>query len=114
MITDDYNEWRECLDSDRCELIASYMELVDAMVRDIQHLKAETIRARYELSQKFDPDHKWITTVDILSNLDMPHYDSMAYQQYVSTYYDGGDSMSFKEYVDSMVRLAKGIDDVTY
>ena len=49
MITDDYNEWRECLDSDRCELIASYMELIDAMVRDIQHLKAETIRARYEL-----------------------------------------------------------------
>ena len=114
MITDDYNEWRECLDSDRCELTASYMELVDAMVLDIQHLKAETIRARYELSQKFDPDHKWITTVDILSNLDMPHYDSMAYQQYVSTYYDGGDPMSFKEYVDSMVRLAQGIDDVTY
>ena len=107
MITDDYNEWRECLDSDRCELIASYMELIDAMVRDIQHLKAETIRARYELS-------KWITTVDILSNLNMPHYDSMAYQQYVSTYYDGGDPLSFKEYVDSMVQLAQGIDDGTY
>ena len=75
---------------------------------------AETIRARYELSQKFDPAHKWITTVDILSNLDMPHYDSMAYQQYVKIYYDGGDPMSFKGYVDSMVRLAQGIDDETY
>ena len=84
------------------------------MVRDIQHLKAETIRARYELSQKLDPDHKWITTVDILSNLDMPHYDSIAYQQYVNIYYDGGDPMSFKGYVDSMVRLAQGIDDETY
>ena len=114
MITDDYNEWRECLDADSCELIASFLELVDAMVRDIQHLKAETIRARYELSRKFDPDHKWITTVDILSNLDLPHYDSMAYQQYVSIYYDGGDPMSFKGYVDSMVRLAQGIDDGTY
>lgn len=114
MITDDYNEWRDCLDSDRCELTASYMELIDAMVRDIQHLKAEAIRARYELSQKFDPEHKWITTVDILSNLDMPHYDSMAYQQYVSLYYDGGDPLSFKEYVDSMVGIAKGIDDGKY
>ena len=114
MITDDYNEWQECLDADCCELIASYMELIDAMVRDIRHLKAETIRARYELSQKFDPEHKWITTVDILSNLDMPHYDSMAYQQYVSLYYDGGDPFSFKEYVDSMVRLAQGIDDGTH
>ena len=38
----------------------------------------------------------------------------MAYQQYVSLYYDGGDPMSFKEYVDSMVRLARGIDDELY
>ena len=114
MITDDYNEWRECPDAENCELIVSFLELVDAMVRDIQHLKAETIRARCELSQKFDPDHKWITTVDILSNLDMPHYDSLAYQQYVSIYYDSGDPLSFKEYVDSMMRLAKGIDDEKY
>lgn len=114
MFTDDYNEWKECLDADTCELATSYLELIDAMVKDIQHLKAETIRARYELSQKFDPEHKWITTVDILSDLDMPHYDSMAYQQYVSLYYDGGDPLSFKEYVDSMVRLARGIDDGQY
>ena len=114
MITGDYNEWRECLDADTCELVTSYLELIDAMVKDMQHLKAETIRARYELSQKFDPEHKWITTVDILSNLDMPHYDSMAYQQYVSLYYDGGDPMTFKGFVDSMVLLAKGIDDEQY
>ena len=114
MITDDYNEWRECLDDDHCELIASYLELIDVMVHDIQHLKAETIRARYELSQKYDPDHKWITTVDILSNLESPHYDSLAYQQYVSLYYDGGDPLSFKGYIDSMVNLAKGVDDGQY
>ena len=78
MFTDDYNEWKECLDADRCDLITSYLDLIDAMVKDIQHLKAETIRARYELSRKYDPEHKWITTVDILSNLDMQHYDSMA------------------------------------
>ena len=114
MITDGYTEWGECLDADTCELITAYLELIDAMVRDMQHLKAETIRARYELSQKIDPDHKWITTVDILSNLDMPHYDSLAYQQYVSLYYDGGDPLSFKSYIDSMVRLAKGIDDDQY
>jgi hypothetical protein len=76
------------------------LELVDALVKDIQHLKAETIRARYELSLKYDPEHKWITAVDILSELTMPHYDSMAYQQYVSLYYDGGDPMSFKGYID--------------
>ena len=50
MITDDYPEWRECLDADNCELIVSFLELVDAMVRDIQHLKAETIRASLVLT----------------------------------------------------------------
>ena len=114
MITDDCNEWKECLEADTCELVTSYLDLIDAMVKDMQHLKAETIRARYELSQKFDPDHKWITTVDILSDLDMPHYDSLAYQHYVSLYYDGGDPMTFKGFVDSMVCLAKGIDDGEY
>lgn len=29
-------------------------------------------------------------------------------------YYDGGDPMSFKEYIDSMVNLSKGIDDEKY
>lgn len=114
MTTDDYNDWDECMNSDRCDLIISYLKLVDALVKDIQHLKAETIRARYELSLKYDPEHKWITAVDILSELTMPHYDSMAYQQYVSLYYDGGDPMSFKGYIDSMVQLAKGIDDGQY
>lgn len=114
MVTDDYNEWRECLDADHCELIKSYLELIDAMVKDIQHLKAETIRARYELSLKYDPGHEWITVLDILSNLEMPHYDSMAYQQYVSIYYDGGDPLTFKDYVNSMAKLAQGIDDERY
>ena len=101
-------------DCSDCELVESFLELVDAMVKDIQHLKAETIRARYELSKKFDPGHKWITTVDICSNLDMPHYDSPAYQEYARIYWDGGDPMSFKGFVDSMVNLAKGIDDEQY
>lgn len=114
MIDSDYRSWDECPSVDNCKLIHSFLELVDSMVRDIQHLKAETIRARYELSQKYDPEHEWITTVDILSNPDTPHYDSLAYQEYVMAYYDGGDPMSFKEYIDSMVNLSKGIDDEKY
>ena len=109
-----YTSWDECPEVESCELIESFLKLVDSMVRDIQHLKAETIRARYELSMKYDPEHKWITTVDILSNLDTPHYDSLAYQEYMNIYYDGGDPMSFKEFTDSIIQLAKGIDDHKY
>ena len=81
MLRNDDQAWDECPDAESCELIHSFLELVDSMVRDIQHLKAETIRARYELSQKYDREHTWITTVDILSDLDMPHYDNLAYAQ---------------------------------
>ena len=114
MISNNYTAWDECPEVESCELIGSFLELVDSMVRDIQHLKAETIRARYKLSKEYDPEHKWITTVDILSNLDTPHYDSLAYQEYIRIYYDGGDPMSFREFTDSMILLAKGIDDNKY
>lgn len=114
MVNDNYEAWDECPEADSCELISPFLELVDMMVRDIQHLKAETIRARYELSRALDPEHKWISTVDILSDLDMPHYDNLAYQEYIQLYYDGGDPMAFKGFTDSMIRLSKGIDDNKY
>ena len=63
MIRDDYTAWDECPDIDNCELIQSFLELVDSMVKDIQHLKAETVKARYELSQKLDPEHQCTTGV---------------------------------------------------
>ena len=61
-----------------------------------------------------NPERKQITTVDILSDLDMPHYDSMAYQEFSRICYDRGDPMAFKDFTDSMVQLAKGIDDGRY
>ena len=36
MLYDGYNAWDECPEADNCELIRSFLELVDAMVRDIQ------------------------------------------------------------------------------
>ena len=41
MLYDGYNAWDECPEADDCELIRSFLELVDAMVRDIQHLKCK-------------------------------------------------------------------------
>ena len=90
MLYDGYNAWDECPEADNCELIRSFLELVDAMVRDIQHLKAEAVRARYRFAMETDPERKQITTVDILSDLDMPHYDSLAYQEFSRICYDGG------------------------
>ncbi len=46
MTDNEHMAWDECPDSEECELVCSFLELVDSMVRDIQHLKAETVRAR--------------------------------------------------------------------
>ena len=114
MLNDDYTAWDECPGVDECELVRSFLELVDVMVKDIQHLEAEAIRARYELSKVLDPEHKWITSVDILTDLEFPYYDHRAYQEYMRIYYDGGDPMSFKEFIDAMTNLAQGIEDDRY
>ena len=106
--------WDECPECDTCELIHSFLELTDLLVRDLQHLKAETLRARYQLREHMDPENSWITSVDMLSNLEMPHYDNMAYQEYMRVYYNGGDPLEFKEFTDSMVHLTDGIDDEKY
>lgn len=107
-------EWDECPECDTCELIYSFMELTDSLVRDLQHLKAETVRARYQLRQQLDPGKTWTTGIDVLSNMEMPHYDNQAYQEYMRVYYDGGNPLEFKEFTDSMINLAEGIDDEKY
>ena len=114
MLYDGYSAQNECPEADNCELIRSFLELVDTMARDIQHLKAEAVRARYRFAMEIDPEHKQVTTVDILSDLDMPHYDSLAYQEFSRIRYVGRDHMAFTEFVDSMVQLAKEVDDGRY
>ena len=85
-----------------------------AVVRNIQYLKVEVIRTRYRLTMEMDPERKQITTVDLLSDLDTPHCDRLAFKEFSRICYDGGTPMAFKDFTDSMVQLAKGIDDGRY
>jgi len=71
-------------------------------------------RAWDELSCHLEPVYAGSMRRDILSNLAARHYDSMAYQEYTRIYYDGGDPMDFKDYLDSIRSLTKGIDDEKY
>lgn len=114
MLDSDYRAWDECPEADGCELIQSFLELVDALIIDIKHLEAEVIRTRYELSCHLEPGYADSLRSDILSNLASRHYGSMAYQEYTRICYDGGDPMDFKDYLDSIRNLTKGIDDEMY
>ena len=86
-------------------------KLVDILIKDIQHLEAECVRARYQISKHLDAPEDEYYRSNILSGLRTPYYDSLAYQAYMALYYDGGDPLSFKEWTSVINRPAKGHKD---
>lgn len=111
MIDSDFNIADYCAEADECELILSFCQLVDTMIKDIQHLEAECVRTRYQLSKHLEEPEDLYYRSNILSGLRAPYYDSLAYQMYMAIYYDGGDPLSFKEWTSAINRLAKGFED---
>ena len=52
MLKDDYTAWDECSEYEDCEMIRDFLVLVDAMINDIKHLRAEVVRTCYTLSMQ--------------------------------------------------------------
>ena len=108
MLYDSYNAWNECPEADDCELTRSFRKLMDAMVRNIQPLKAEAIQVRYRLAMKMDPERKQSTAFDILLELNTPHYNSLAYQEFSRICYDGETPWPSKNSQTPCYNLQKG------
>lgn len=83
-------------------------ELVDKLVRDIQHLELECISARYLLSEEMDPEQGELLRSDILENLGHRYRDDPAYKIYRTLMYDGGDPMDFREYLIMIKEAREG------
>lgn len=66
--------------ADSCEAVIALCELVDELLKDIQHLELECISTRYLLSQYMEEGHGSLLRSDIIENLGCRHYDSPAYQ----------------------------------
>ena len=83
---DDLLDEINCVDS--CEAIISLCELVDNLVKEIQHLELECISTRYLLSQHMDEEPGKLLQMDILENLGRRFRDDPAYMLYrnVRTY----------------------------
>lgn len=114
MLDSNFNTADYCAEVDDCEIINSFCELVELMVKDIKHLEAECIRTRYQLSRYLDfPANEYYRS-DILSDLRSPYEHNLAYQMYMAIYYDGGDPFSFKEWLLTVENLRKGRDDDRY
>ena len=85
-----------------------HCELIDELLKDIQHLELECISTRYLLSQHMDEEQGSLLRSDILENLGRRHYDSPAYQLFKELLYDGGDPMEFRDYLVKVQKACKG------
>lgn len=100
-----------------CSDITDFLSLTDAMVDEINELRAEVVRWRQALIKHLSP--RWADGLrqDILSNLyhnDYEDYD--AYKFYVERYHRGEDPMDNKKLSKRMRRLIEGKDEtsITY
>ena len=94
--------------ADSCEAVTSLCELIDELLKDIQHLELECISTRYMLSQHMDEDHGELLRSDILENLGRRYYNTPAYQLFTELQYDGGDPMEFRDYLVKVRKACKG------
>ena len=94
--------------ADSCEAVTALCELVDELIKDIQHLELECIGTRYLLSQHMEKEQGSLLRSDILENLSRRHYGSAAYQLFKTLLYDGGDPMEFRDYLVKVQKACKG------
>ena len=94
--------------ADSCEAIISLCELVDNLVKEIQHLELECISTRYLLSQHMDEEPGKLLQMDILENLGRRFRDDPAYMLYRNMMYDGGDPMEFRDYLIKVRKAKEG------
>jgi len=106
----EHDLWKECLDADNCEIINEFLKLIDMMLKDIQSLEVLCVRARYEISKYLESPYDEYLKSDILSGLSRSYNDNPAYHYYIQEIYDGGDPMSFKEWLDTIHDAARGKD----
>lgn len=88
-----------------------FCQLIDYLIKDIQHLESEIVRIRYTLSRHLEaPDGEFMRS-DILSGLAGRYHNHPAYQPYIQLYYNNQDPMQSDEWVNHIWNLAHGYGD---
>ena len=97
-----------------CDCQYEFSQLIDDLIKDIQHLESETVRTRYELSRHLTYPYDEYLRSDILSDLGRRYSDHPAYQVYIQLLYNNQDPMETDAWCDHICRLAHGHDDSEY
>ena len=98
----------------QCSDIEDFLKLTDAMVEEINNLRAEVVRWRQVLTKHLPP--RWADGLqqDIFDNLYGTVFeDYEAYNKYVNRCCNGQDPLNNEERGNFMYRLSKGLDDTS-
>lgn len=88
-----------------------FCQLIDYLIKDIQHLESETVRTRYTLSKYLESPHDEYLREEILSGLAGRYWDHPAYKVYIKLFYNNQDPMDTDEWVNHIINLAHGRED---
>ena len=91
---------------ERCDVLGEFFPLIEALIEDVKHLEAETVKARYELSCYVQNSHREFLRADILSDLRSDYRDNRAYQAYIEQFCGGQDPFESTRWVKHMMKLA--------
>ena len=104
----EYDLLDEVTCTDTCEAVIALCELVNKMVRDIQHLELKCISTRYRLSQHMDEEQGELLRMDIQENLGSCFSENPAYTLYKDLIYNGGDPMRLRDYLVKVQKACRG------
>ena len=91
---------------ERCNVLGEFFPLIETLIKDVKHLEAETVKARYELSCYVQKSHGEFLRADILSDLRSNYGDNRAYQAYLEQFCGGQDPFESVGWVKHIMKLA--------
>lgn len=92
-----------------CDAFYEFCELIDSLVNDINHLEAELVSTRYELSLYLKEPHNEFLRSDIFSSLGRRYSGNDAYDEYVKRFCHNQDPQESDEKVEHMWKLSRGL-----
>jgi len=98
-------EWNDDY-CDKCEM--DYYDIIDHLIKDIQHLEAKVVYLRYLLSGFLPKHDRDMLRCDIFHDLARAFWELPAYRRYVSKYCDGHDPIDDDSYVALLTRISTG------
>jgi len=87
-------------------VLDEFYPLIETLIKDVQYLEAETVKARYELSCRVQNSHRAFLRSDILSDLRSNYSENRTYQAYLEQFCDGQDPFESVEWEKRIMMLA--------